>query len=126
MTRPFPRLTFARLARAGRWLAALLLVVGLAGVAPRPAAASPLEDAKKAGLVGEQPDGYVGLVTGNAPANVVALVREVNAKRRAAYQQIAAQKSIPIEDVAALAAEKVYSLAQPGEYLLINGKWVRK
>ena len=116
----------SRLARAGRWLAALLLVVGLAGLAPHPAAASPLEDAKKAGLVGEQPDGYVGLVTGNAPANVVALVREVNAKRRTAYQQIATQKAIPIEDVAALAAEKVYALAQPGEYLLINGKWARK
>jgi uncharacterized protein YdbL (DUF1318 family) len=115
-----------RLDMAGRWLAALLLVLGLAAAGPHPASASPLEDAKKAGLVGEQPDGYVGLVTGNAPANVVALVKDVNAKRRAAYQKIATEKSIPIEDVAGLAAEKVYGMAQPGDYLLIGGKWVRK
>jgi hypothetical protein len=72
--------------RAGRWLAAVLLVIALTGLALVPAAASPLEDAKKAGLIGEQPDGYVGLVTGSAPANVVALVKDVNVKRRAAYQ----------------------------------------
>jgi uncharacterized protein YdbL (DUF1318 family) len=104
----------------------LLLLIAAAGLGAGGAMASPIEDAKKAGLVGEQPDGYVGLVSGNAPADVVALVREVNGKRRAAYLDIAKQKGAAVEDVAALAAEKLFARAQPGDYLLVKGQWVHK
>ena len=113
-------------ARICRYVLTLLLLIGAAGLGAGSATASPIVEAKKAGLVGEQPDGYVGLVSGNAPAAVVALVREVNGKRRAAYLDIARQKGAPVEDVAALAAEKLFARAQPGDYLLVNGQWVRK
>ena len=112
--------------RISHWLLAVLVIIAAAGVGIGSAAASPLEDAKKAGLVGEQPDGYVGLVTGNATPDVVALVRDINAKRRIAYLDISKQKGTPVEDVAAVAAEKVFARAQPGDYLLVNGNWVRK
>ena len=113
-------------ARTCRFALAFLLLLGAAGLGAGSAAASPLEDAKKAGLIGEQPDGYVGLVSGTAPAATVALVRDINGKRRAAYLEIAKQKSAPVEDVAALAAEKLFARAQPGDYLLVDGQWVRK
>ncbi len=96
----------------------------LASLAAAPVIASPLDDAKAAGLVGEQPDGYVGAV---APSpDVLALVDSINAKRRGAYEQIAGSEGVSVDDVARLAAEKLYRDAAPGEYLLMDGQWVQK
>ena len=86
-----------------------------------------LQEAKNEGLVGEQIDGYVGLVVESAPAEVIALVRDVNRQRRELYQQIAAQNSISIEQVAALAFEKAVEATLPGQYLQdASGAWVQK
>ncbi len=52
---------------------------------------SPLTQPKADGLIGEQADGYLGLVSQNAPADIKKLVNEVNAKRKAGYQEIAAK-----------------------------------
>ncbi len=86
-----------------------------------------LQEAKAEGLVGEQRDGYVGLVVNNAASDVVALVRDVNSQRRQRYQQIAQQNGISIEQVAAVAYERAVEATQSGHFIQnASGSWVRK
>ena len=56
--------------------------------------AATLEEAKAAGQIGEKQDGYIGFVQTNVPADVAALVADVNAQRRERYQQIARENGI--------------------------------
>lgn len=86
-----------------------------------------LQEAKSEGLVGEQINGYVGLVVESAPAEVLALARDVNRQRRELYQQIARQNNISVEQVAALAFEKAVEATPTGQYLQeASGSWVKK
>ena len=86
-----------------------------------------LQEAKSQGIVGELRNGYVGLVMEPAPAEVVALVRDVNNQRRELYTQIAGQNGISIEQVAALAFQKAVEATPAGQYLQdASGAWVRK
>ncbi|MDY0871166.1 YdbL family protein [Dongia rigui] len=111
-----------------RNLMVALLLVGSLGATSLPAHADPLDDARAAGQIGERADGYVALVDAGAPANVKQLVDEVNAKRRAAYQKIAAEKSVPTEQIAAIAAEKIIrEILTPGMYYMdASGSWKQK
>ncbi|QSX31392.1 YdbL family protein [Shewanella cyperi] len=89
------------------------------------AMAMDLHQAKSMGYLGEQNDGYLGLVKANDEAR--AIMDEVNAKRRAHYQKIAAQNQISTEDVAKLAAEKAIRAADKGEWIQdAKGNWLRK
>ncbi len=54
-----------------------------------------LDSAKSQGLVGEQPNGYLGVV--KATSEAVELVSDVNEKRRQAYQRIARENGISLE-----------------------------
>ena len=102
----------------------LLLGIGL-GIAPAQAGA--LEDAKAAGLVGERIDGYLGVVGSSAPADVVQLVEQVNAERRAKYAEIAQKQGAPVAAVAQIAGKKLIERAGPGEYVMgADGTWQRK
>lgn len=103
-----------------------LLVACLSLVIPMSFALT-LQEAKNDGLVGEQVNGYVGLVVESAPAEVVALVRDVNNQRSELYQQIAAQNGISVEQVAALAYEKAVEATPAGQFLQnATGAWVKK
>jgi len=106
-------------------LAALLLAVLLPFAA---AHADPLDDARSAGLVGERPDGYVDAVTPSPTPQIQQLISNINAQRRSAYQTLAAQKGVPVEEVGALAAEKTISQRlKPGWYYMNSaGQWVKK
>lgn len=89
--------------------------------------AAPLDDAKAAGLIGERPDGYVAAVQPNPPPDIAALVREINAKRLAAYQDIAAKQKVPVDQVGAVTAEKLKRQAPAGQYFLNpDGSWTQK
>jgi len=91
-----------------------------------PAAALSLGDAKAQGLVGEQADGYVGLV-GSGPPEARKLADQVNAKRRAEYGDIAKKRGIETEAVAALAGKKLVKRAAKGQFVRgSNGRWVKK
>ena len=68
--------------------------------------ADPLDDAKDAGQVGEQANGYIGLVSASAPAAVAELVKDINTKRRAEYNRIAEKNNLTIAQVEALAGRK--------------------
>ncbi|HJT11334.1 MAG TPA: YdbL family protein [Dongiaceae bacterium] len=103
------------------------LLLALAMVFSAPAMADALDDARAAGLVGERPDGLVAPVSPSAPANVLSLVQSVNAQRMEKYQQIANQKGVPVEQIGAIAGEKIIAKLKPGFYYMdSSGTWVTK
>ena len=106
---------------------AALLALALLAVPSGSVLADQLGDAKKAGSVGERPDGYLGVVAANAGAGVPALVEEINGKRRQRYREIARRNGTTAEAVAALAGAKLVEKAPPGQYVMTaSGRWIRK
>ena len=101
-------------------------VLGFLMLAAAAAFAADLDQAKREGLVGERADGYLGLVVESAPADVRALVAEVNAKRTAEYQRIASGNNLEVAQVQALAGKKAIEKTRPGEWILLNGGWRKK
>jgi len=85
-----------------------------------------LAQAKSSGTVGEQMNGYLGLVNPDAPADVKALVQDINAKRQAEYQRIAAKNGASVEDVARLTAQKVMGQTPSGQYVETTSGWQRR
>lgn len=102
-----------------------VLTIGL-WFAAMPVNAADLSQAKAAGLVGELMNGYLGLVDGNAPADVKAMVDSINAQRRAEYQRIAAKNGVPAEEVAKLTAQKVIGQSAPGHYVQTPSGWQKR
>jgi uncharacterized protein YdbL (DUF1318 family) len=102
-----------------------LVAIAVFGAA-LPSAAIDLDSAKAQGIVGEQTDGYVAAVAASAPADVQALVADVNAKRRAAYQEIAQKNGTKVDDVGVLAAQKLIGRAPPGAWIRDKGQWYQK
>ena len=78
-----------RIMKSTHWirpfLAALLISLLAVSVA---VAASKLSQPKADGLIGEQSNGYLGLVVSNAPANIRKLVEETNASARPATRKL--------------------------------------
>lgn len=94
---------------------------------PTLALALSIEEAKEKGLVGEQPNGYLGTVSGSSEKEVSALVESVNIQRKAKYQEIAASNGTALSAVEALAAKKAIELTKPGHYVkLSSGEWKKK
>lgn len=84
-----------------------------------------LQEAKQAGFVGEQTNGYLGVVKVSDEVN--ALVNSVNSKRQAKYQELATKHNITVDAVAARAGKKAMSLTKPGQYIQSpSGGWVKK
>lgn len=116
------RVRFLKLPRSSALSLSAILLLGA-----HAAIAGTLDDAQSVGKVGEGVDGYVHLVDKNTSADVKALVEDVNAKRRTKYANIAKERGIPVEDVAALAGAKLVERAPAGEYVMDkNGKWRKK
>ncbi|WP_406664215.1 YdbL family protein [Gallaecimonas sp. GXIMD1310] len=104
-----------------KWILTGVMVLLL----PLAALALTLGDAKQAGLLGEQPNGYLGVV--KATPEAVALAEEVNSKRRKAYLEIARQNGISLEQVALLAGQKAIARTPQGQYVKTpEGQWVKK
>ncbi|HYD38198.1 MAG TPA: YdbL family protein [Allosphingosinicella sp.] len=102
--------------------------IGLAAVLGTTTAYAMMQDAsaqlRASGQVGEQADGYLGLV-GSAGADVRAQVDAVNIKRRAYYTDLAAKRGAKIEEVAATTACELFrTKVAPGQYYrLPDGVW---
>lgn len=91
------------------------------------AVAMSLDVAKANGYVGEQYDGYIGVVHHNVPEDVHALVSNVNAKRRAHYQSISQKTQTSLANVEALAGQKAIERTPAGQYIkLKGGGWIKK
>ena len=92
-----------------------------------PARALSLNDAKAQGLLGEQPNGYLGVVPGNANAQVSALIEQINGKRRAAYQSVANSNGTTVKSVEDVAGIKLLERVQSGQWFMDSqSKWLRR
>lgn len=77
--------------------------------------------ARAAGQVGEQRDGYLGVVSGGG--DIAAMVRDLNNQRRAVYTTAAAGKST-IEEYAFTTGCKLIRDTKAGEkYQGLDGSW---
>jgi uncharacterized protein YdbL (DUF1318 family) len=83
-----------------------------------------LDEAKQRGLVGEQTNGYLGAVV--QQAEVLNLIAKINAKRKSKYTVLAKKNNISLQDVEKLAAKKAFERTASGNFVLVNGAWVKK
>jgi uncharacterized protein YdbL (DUF1318 family) len=105
-------------------LAAVLL---LAAPAFTPAFAQSLDQAKAAGQIGEQSDGYLGVADPSASAAVRQMMNDINLKRREEYRGIASKNGTNLQAVEALSGKKLVERAAAGQSVrLPDGRWVRK
>jgi uncharacterized protein len=79
---------------------------------------------RASGKVGEQADGYLGIV-GSADAALRAKVDAINIKRRAYYTDLAGKRNVKIEEVAATTACQLFATkVAPGQYYRLgDGVW---
>ncbi len=84
-----------------------------------------LSQAKSQGLIGEQPNGYLGLIKASNEAKT--LINDINKKRKVAYENVASKNNLSIKDVEQLAGQKLINKAGPGEFVQSpTGTWVKK
>jgi len=103
----------------------LMLIIGM--LTSSIALASPLTQPKADGLIGEQVNGYIGLVRQDVPSDIRKLVNEVNAKRKAGYQEIATKQGVSLESVELVGGNTAIEKTLPGNYVRdANGVWHKK
>ncbi len=91
-----------------------------------PAHADALDDALRKGLLGETSRGYVAPVK-QPSAAITQLLNSINARRRAAYQNIAQRNGLTRQKVEAVAGARVIQRAPKGTYYKNSGgTWQRK
>lgn len=107
--------------------ALVALATGFAMTAPARAQTGSVAAAMAAGTVGEQADGYLG-IAGTVSADVRAEVESINIKRRAAYTQLASQRGVTVQDMAAATGcQTLSSRVKPGQaYRIGAGAWQTK
>ena len=105
-----------------------LAVIAAISVVAIPVAALAQRDpayaaARAAGEVGEQPDGYLGVV-GSGSASLRALVSNINIQRKAAYTQKAQASGATVEQLAFTSGCNLIAQTKPGEkYRTPDGTW---
>ncbi|MDX1599460.1 MAG: YdbL family protein [Marinobacter sp.] len=83
-----------------------------------------LESVKQQGLVGETPTGYLDVVRAEGDAREV--VEAINSARRDEYTRIAEKHDIPVTQVETVAGKKAIEKTPSGQFVLIEGQWVKK
>ena len=85
-----------------------------------------IAQARAAGAVGEQADGYLGFVPGaNISADLRGRVEQNNIQRRALYTRRAAERNVSVSEMAAAVACEVFSsrIAVGERYRNEGGQW---
>ena len=83
--------------------------------------------AKRAGWIGERPDGYLGMVRDDTPDEIRDLVSRANDARVARYTEIAQKHNTGRETVEAVAGRKLIAASKTGEYVLTaDNRWIRR
>ena len=110
------------------WIANVFLTLLISLMAVSVASAvSPLTQPKADGLIGEQANGYIGLVKQNVPADVKKLVNEANANRKAGYKKIAANQGTSLKDVEKVGGQSAIQKTLRGNYIRdASGVWRKK
>lgn len=112
---------------AGRGLGVAIAALSLASL-PGGAALAQARDpayaaARAAGEVGEQGDGYLGVVGGGGPA-LHRIVEDINIRRKAVYSERAQAQHATVEEYAFTTGCLLIAQTQPGEkYLAPGGNW---
>ena len=104
------------------------LIAGASLTTLNAAAANPVIDtAKSQCIVGEQANGFLGIVDQSRASDAVRReVRDINQQRKSAYANFASRNGVTTDVAAALTAEKLITQArQRGHcYRDQNGRWV--
>lgn len=109
-----------------RTLILAILALGLVAAAPAASADAVTDAARAAGQIGEQADGYIGVVAGQNPsADVRARVDQLNIRRRAAYAERAQQRGVTVNEMAAAVACEIFQqrIAVGERYRDEGGQW---
>lgn len=107
-----------------RFLIAALLA--LVPVAALPAYAIDLDTAKAQGLVGEKPDGLLGIV-GSPSSELQTLVSSVNSRRMAIFRDVAAKNGQSLAAVQAVSGDEFIARTPAGQYVMNrSGQWIKK
>jgi hypothetical protein len=86
-----------------------------------------LDEAKQQGLLGERPDGYLGLANPSASPDAVSLMKDINNKRREVYKGIAEKNGTALSAVEALAGKKAIEKTPTGQLIMQpDGTWAPK
>ena len=113
-----------------RTLVALTLGLGLAAgaaLAQSTVSKASVDAAKAEGVVGEQGDGFLGLVSGSAPPAVKAAVADINAGRTRAYQDIAAKTGVAESAAGEATARQLEARVPTGGFFKpLGGSWTKK
>jgi len=109
------------------WIKKVIFALLISMLTVSVAVASPLTQPKADGLIGEQANGYIGLVKKDVPADIKKLVNETNAKRKAGYQKIAAKQGTSLSEVEKVAGNTAYQKTLKGNYIRdASGTWRKK
>lgn len=111
--------------KQGRMLmvAAGLALAGLSTAVPAQQRDPAYQAARTAGQIGEQPDGYLGIV-GPATPELRALVNNINIQRKAKYTQQSAAAGATVEQFALTSGCNLILKTVPGEkYKAPDGTW---
>lgn len=104
--------------------AGLALAAGLMLASPASAQRDPAyQAARSQGLIGEQPDGYLGFVSTPTP-EIRRMVEDLNIRRRAAYTERAAAANATVEQFAFTSGCRLIAETAVGErYRAPDGSW---
>lgn len=93
-----------------RFASGLFAVLVLALAAPASAQLPPeIRQARAAGQVGEQADGYLGAVPGaQISATLRGMIDQINIQRRASYRALAQERSVSVNEAAAAVTCQVF------------------
>ena len=108
--------------------AAALLLAATPVLADAAGDKAAIDAAKAAGTVGEQADGLLGLVTGDADAATKQAVAEINTGRQGVYREAANKNGVSVDAAGGSAFETVIKpKLKSGEFYKPAGSgWVRK
>jgi len=113
--------------KSNNWISKIFLTLAISILSVSVALASPLTKPKADGLIGEQANGYIGLVAQNVPADIKRLVNDVNAKRKAGYQKIATKQGTSLSDVEKVGGNTAIEKTLQGNYIRdASGSWRKK
>ena len=113
--------------KTSKWSNKLIFALLICVVTMAIAVASELTKPKADGLIGEQANGYVGLVTQDVPADIRRLVDEVNARRKAGYQRIADREGTALSEVEKVGGKTAFEKTLKGNYFRdASGTWRKK
>jgi uncharacterized protein len=107
-------------------IAAAMGAVAAPVFAQSAAAKAAVDSAKSAGTVGEQADGFLGIVSGG-DADLRAAVAEINTGRAAVYKDTAAKTGVTADAAGQATAKQLYARLAAGQYWKpLGGGWVKK